>query len=181
MFKKENNGNWKGGICDIRHVDELTHFPDYCHSLTNKIKALTLPLVDDCWVWLGMVDKRDKRAYIKVGTRRWPVARVLMFFRYGKVGDRLACHSCDNPQCVNPEHLWLGTHKDNQRDKWRKGRQNHKVGEDSTKAKLQTEQVRKIRTLHAQGHTVKDIACLYAISVSNVYKILKRKSWAHVK
>lgn len=181
MFEQENNGNWKGGICSIRHVDELTMHPEYVSDLEVKIARLTQKRYRSCWLWLGMLDKRDNRAYIKVGTRRWPVARILMFLKHKSVGKLQACHSCDNPQCVNPKHIWLGTCKDNQRDKWNKGRVQPKIGEQSPVAKLSESDVISIRSKFSTGSDAKTLAAEYSITVSTVYSITSRKRWKHVK
>lgn len=77
---------------------------------------------DDCWEWQGSRDTdgygRDRRGGV---TRR--SSRVAFFLATGiDPGDLLVCHSCDNPPCCNPAHLWLGTHQDNSRDMVEKGR-----------------------------------------------------------
>ena len=181
MFEQERNANWKGGICNIRHVDELVRFPEYCDKLRDKIDRLTLTSDKGCWQWEGIVDKRDRRAVIKVGTRRWTVARVLMFLLHGEIGELQACHSCDNPICVNPDHIWLGTCKDNQVDKWRKGRAVIKLGEDSAVSKLTEAGVREIRSMKMDGVAVTDIASKFKVCVAAVYKVLNGKTWKHVK
>lgn len=164
----------------MRHVDELINFPEYLEKIKYKISVLTLRNDTDCWNWLGMLDKRDNRAYMKVGSRRWPVARILMLVKHGAVGSLQACHECDNPQCVNPDHIWLGTCKDNQKDKWNKGRAVQKLGEDSPKAKLKQKDVEDIRREFGTGTNTVELAHRYNISVSTVYSIVGRKRWKHV-
>jgi hypothetical protein len=95
------------------------------------------------------------------------------------------CHTCDNPACVNPDHLFLGTYKDNTRDMFNKGRQNRVARKTSSKAKKETspfgrakklnsEQVLSIR---ASNNSVKDLANEYGVSVVAIRDILNRKWW----
>lgn len=77
---------------------------------------------NECWEWLGT---KDKKGYGKFNIQ----AKCKFAHRasYAIANDetpdyKLVCHSCDNPSCVNPNHLWLGTHKQNCADKMKKGR-----------------------------------------------------------
>ena len=84
-------------------------------------------------------------------------------------------HTCDNPACVNHEHLVLGTHRTNHDDKKNKGRSN--TGTKHGMHKLTDEQVLEIRALHMlQG----DIASVYGITQSVVSEIRARKAWRHL-
>jgi predicted XRE-type DNA-binding protein len=89
------------------------------------------------------------------------------------------CHKCDNRGCVNPDHLFAGTAKDNAIDMARKLRGNH--GEKATFAKLNAKKVRRIRSLYATGKmTQQAIANKYGITQANVSFIVLKNSWAHV-
>ena len=89
-------------------------------------------------------------------------------------------HSCDNPKCVNPAHLSLGTQQDNMTDKMDKGRHHRLPGENHPNAKLTEQQVIEIRTRYANGGiTHRQIAKEYGISNTNTHGIISRKRWAH--
>lgn len=88
----------------------------------------------------------------------------------------LVCHSCDNRTCVNLEHLFLGTHLDNNRDMLRKGRDGL-VGEKNPRAKLSLETVRQIRWLLVQGFTPAELAESFNISKSNIFHIQSGRNW----
>lgn len=84
-------------------------------------------------------------------------------------------HKCDNPPCVNPDHLFLGTQRDNVEDCVRKGRLNSRKGEANCKAKLTTEQIRYIRSSRERG-----LGRRYGVLANQIYKIRKRIAWRHV-
>jgi len=90
-------------------------------------------------------------------------------------------HRCDNPPCVNPAHLFLGTAYDNNRDRAAKGRSAPLRGEKNGQAKLTEEGVVLIRALFAYGFTQDIIGKLFAIPQGYVSHVITRKVWAHVK
>ncbi len=90
----------------------------------------------------------------------------------------LVCHKCDNPKCVRPEHLFLGTTADNVADKWRKGR--GPCGEKSGTAKLSEADVLSIHSRFKAGETRAEIAAGYGLDVTTIAKIITGRNWAHV-
>ena len=122
----------------------------------------------------------------------WLWAKSATQFGSGRIGRRLAhiiswgithgpippglqvLHRCDVPQCVNPDHLFLGTHKDNVQDMIRKGRKRVVRGENHPSAKLTDSEVSQIRSLRAEGKRLTQVAALYSISFQHVSAICRR-------
>lgn len=104
--------------------------------------------------------------------------RASWIIAYGEVPDNLrVLHSCDNPLCVNIDHLFLGTDLDNTKDKYAKGREGILKGEDHPMAKLSTQQVEEIRELLSKGINKQKIAAQFNITVRMVYYILNKDNW----
>lgn len=134
---------------------------------------------DGCWEWTGS----RRNGYGRIGIRD-PKPRLLSVHRlsyemhFGPIPDGMhVCHHCDNPSCVRPDHLFLGTHSDNMRDKVAKGRDGghrYKAGEKHRMAKLTREQVDEIRAADGPQHK---IAARYGISQGHVSAIRSGVHW----
>lgn len=96
------------------------------------------------------------------------------------MGSLYVCHKCDNRKCVNPEHLFLGTSRDNNLDMHRKGRAVSLIGSDHPQSKLTEKKVKKIRILHKKGYLQKEIAVMFNVTSSAINSIVNRKIWRHV-
>lgn len=133
----------------------------------------------NCWLWLGLKSKKRYGRFFHDGFR-WQAHRFAYAITYGECPSHLfVCHKCDNPSCVNPDHLFLGTHTDNEADKQSKGRV--PKGENAGRAKITTEDVIRIAALYKSGTPITDIAAQYSIARQTVSDILKGKSWKHVE
>ena len=126
----------------------------------------------DCWEWLG---RRDEKGYGRVGFNSRPnvgAHRVSWTLTHGDPGEQFVLHRCDNPPCVNPDHLFLGTQADNNRDRHAKGRTGGFVG-TRNRAKTSPEDIADMRDLRRSGMTQQDIADRFGLSRGNVAKIVK--------
>jgi len=131
-----------------------------------------------CIEWVGY---RNEHGYgrISIGERMVLAHRVAWETTNGPIPEELrVLHKCDNPQCVNPEHLFLGTQADNIADMNIKGRQVSPKGEKSGVAKLTEENIRKIR---ADDRILAKVAKDYGVTLSAISKIKNRISWSHVE
>lgn len=93
---------------------------------------------------------------------------------------KIVMHTCDNPRCINPDHLRLGTTEDNIKDKLNKGRQARLRGELCGMSKLTDQQVIQIREQRASGRMVKDIAESFGITAHHAWRILDGRRWGHL-
>jgi hypothetical protein len=130
-----------------------------------------------CWLWGGFF---DKKGYGRVFYPRLKIASPhrLSYLLYKGEFDRslLVCHSCDNPACVNPDHLFLGTNQDNIDDRNKKGRS--AKGVNCASSKVTPEQVLEMRIIYDSGemNTVQ-IGKKFGINSQQVGKIVNRKAW----
>lgn len=132
---------------------------------------------DACWPWLaGVTSQGYGRIYVQDLGGPALAHRVAWGLANGvDPGDRLICHTCDNPPCCNPKHLYAGTSADNNGDTVARGRARRAYGERSGKAKLSAEQLDEIRMLAATGVPQTQIAAAMGVSSSHVSRILSRK------
>lgn len=162
---------------------------------------------DDCWEWQG---KRTKEGYgqvkVKICERQYElfiVHRLVYVLTYGELPvDQMACHSCDNPPCCNPAHLFSGTGQDNQQDVLTKGRKvvviaaperratglrNGKHtkpeatprGEQSGNAKLTDDAVRAI--LLDTTSTNRELAERFGVTRTRIAQIRRGVGWSHLR
>lgn len=138
-------------------------------------------VIGDCWEWQGSYGK-DGYGVMSVRRKQKRVHRVAFeVFTEGSAEGRLVCHKCDNPKCFNPDHLFLGTSKDNTQDMIRKGRKAKGQGQKHPKSILTASQVMDIRRKrNEQGMSLKAIASEYSISFQHVSDVARRIKWKHM-
>jgi len=131
----------------------------------------------DCWEWQA---HRDKKGYGKYDGGR--ASRFAYEFYNGPITNGLlVCHTCDNPPCCNPEHLFLGTTQENTQDKIDKGRQIR--GSDIGTAILTEDDVREIMNniLLNKYSSVQDILINYPIAKPTFENIIYKNGWSHIR
>jgi len=91
--------------------------------MIQRFKDKFIVANNGCWEWTGCLDKKGYGQFYYKGKHR-RAHRVSWALKYGEIppSELFACHKCDNPKCVNPDHLFLGTQSDNMKDMSRKGR-----------------------------------------------------------
>ena len=137
----------------------------------------------ECWEWTAFtLDDRGGYGQFRVGGASGAMIgahRVAWELVNGEIPDGMCIlHSCDNPPCVNPGHLFLGTKTDNAEDRDQKGRT--QKGDDHAMAKITSDDVIEIREGFARGEKQEHLASRFGVSRSNVSLILARKTWKHV-
>lgn len=178
------HGHYARGMC-LQHYGAWIHLtpaasrrrPSIGERFNSKIRKGD---PSDCWPWTaGTTSNGYGRFDIGHGVRSI-ASRYALVQAIGEPDDpsMLACHTCDNPPCCNPAHLYWGTQLDNSQDAINRGRKAR--GERSATAKLTERAVREIRRLAARGWLLKDIAARYGVSSPAISDVVNGRSWTHV-
>lgn len=158
------------------------HFRPYCDSIESRFWSRVDLAVgeNECWNWTGYLNKSG-RGCISWEGRKIHASRMAYILTHGGIPDNLfVCHKCDNPRCVNPKHLFLGTPRDNVMDMIQKGRMC--LGEQKPEHKLTASDVRQIRIDIASGLKTQDqLAEEYGVAQSTISKAVLRKTWKDVE
>jgi len=147
-----------------------------CRFLAFVEKDLVNP--NGCWIWKGGRDK-DGYGIISIENKSRRAHRVSYEIFKNEVVPYVknVCHTCDNPSCVNPDHLYVGEPYQNTQDMINKGRARF----SGSLKTLNEDIIKRIFLLHSQGFTMSEIGRVFLISRDHVQQILERKIWAHVQ
>lgn len=131
-----------------------------------------------CWEWAGNRSALGYGIVTVQHSTRLRAHRVAWELANGPIPDGVAvCHRCDNPPCINPDHLFLGTHADNMRDMVGKARQPH--GARNARAKLTADQVAELRAARARGEPLASLASRFGLTKSGACHVAKGRAWKH--
>jgi hypothetical protein len=144
----------------------------------------------DCWLWLGGLARGNsgksslQYGFFMTGTykskKQWIAHRFSYYLTYGEIPAGLMVrHMCHNTKCVRPDHLKVGTHKDNMQDMADAKRVNAK-GERNSQSKLTVDDVVKIKAMLKEGHTSTAIATVFNVVSSNIRNIKQGTRWTHI-
>jgi hypothetical protein len=157
----------------------------YCPQVIERIQKYVVKgnTDDDCWKWSGA---KSEKGYAKltIGGRQGfgeRVHRIQYFLCYGDFDESLfVCHKCDNPECVNPKHLFLGTPKENTADMKAKGRESNPPifrGEDHPSSKLSNKEVIEILK---SNDTYASLSRKYLVSDMTIRRVKKGITHKHL-
>jgi hypothetical protein len=143
---------------------------------------------EKCWNWIGSKRRRGYGQFhvsISPNKERNLVSTRVSYLLHYKIDplEKIVLHKCDNPSCVNPNHLSLGTNKDNTKDMMNKNRgtKQFENGEKHSQSKLTEIQVLEIRELYPKSNlTQKEFAKNYNVDASLISIIVNRKRWTHI-
>lgn len=144
--------------------------------MSIRFEEKHIPVTESgCWIWIGA---KTGNGYGVIWVKGEYVAshRVSYEMFNGSIPARhLVCHTCDTPLCVNPDHLFIGSHADNMADRNRKLRQAH--GERNFGSKLKNNDVLAIRNSSKDN---KVLAAKYGVHFSTIYEIKTNKTWRNI-
>lgn len=133
-----------------------------------------------CWEWTGGRNSSGYGGFQCQGFN-FKAHRISFYIEHGRDPLRFSLHRCDNPPCVNPDHLFDGSAKDNAMDRVRKGRQGDTRGERHGCHKLTEEDVLRIKQLYVPNiFGVRRIASLFGVTKRAVWAIINSRAWIHV-
>jgi len=131
-----------------------------------------------CWEWTASLLSYGYGQF-RVNKKIYKAHRISWVIHNGDIPDKLCVlHRCDNPPCVNPDHLFLGTNAENSKDMVIKGRSSH--GGSHPNAALTRAKVIEIRMWLDLKYQLKSISKAYGTSMANISRIRLRKAWRHI-
>jgi len=149
-----------------------------------KVGKVKVGDVNECWEWMA---SKDRKGYgeLNVEGKTTKAHRISFSLILEDPKDKQVCHTCDNPSCVNPNHLFLGTNEDNHKDKVAKGRQARGPGhglsaEKHPNSKLSNQQVKEIRQKLLNGISGVSLAKEYSVTKTTITYIKKNKTYRNV-
>lgn len=154
-------------------------------TIGRKLKKYNLPdrmiakltVEGNCVVWTGY---RLKQGYGRLSYegKLWLAHRLAFFFAKGYIDpSKCILHKCDNPSCVNPNHLKQGTKQENTLDSVRKGRHVNNSGMANGRAILTPSKVKTIRKLEAKGIPRKQLAQRFNVSIATIQRVAAKTNW----
>lgn len=179
---------WSKGMClkhykrQWRHgsVDTTLCAPNDCPVAERLSRVGWTETKSGCWEWRG---RRLKGGYGQLDFEGKGVQahRIAYETWVGEIPkDLIVRHKCDNPPCINPDHLETGTYQDNADDMVQRGRHNPVRGTKNANAKLTDRDVLEIRKLRAAGALSRELSEKFGVSEANISSIARRSSWKHI-
>jgi hypothetical protein len=162
--------------CTARYANQKKQLK-YSSTISKRFWARTIPS-NECIRWLGAITSAGYGC-VRINKQTYQAHRVAYELEKGEIPSNMyVIHTCDNRWCVNPEHLFIGTHQDNMTDKIRKGRQPQHHGENNPRARLTQKDIKEIRELYHSGNwKQKDIGLLFGIHQTHVSRIITWGVW----
>jgi hypothetical protein len=134
---------------------------------------------DSCWLWTGGKCKVGYGQYWRPADKQVLAHRHSYEIYKGKIPNGLVVrHTCDNPSCVNPNHLIVGTYKENSKDMVDRNRS--VKGSKNKASKLTEDDVREIRILIDFGFLHRELAKMYGVCCETIARVRRRELWKHI-
>lgn len=151
------------------------------HTVESLLERAVPEPNTGCWLWLGGIAGGTGYPTVRNGNGNAGAHRLMASLVYGPIPPGMdACHRCDVRACVNPQHLFLGTRRENLADMRRKGRANDPKGVRHPKAKLTEESVHEIRAALARGVSSVVLGVQYGVAKNSILSIKSGRNWKHL-
>lgn len=136
---------------------------------------------DDCWEW-KLTRNDNGYGHVMYHNKMQKAHRLAWLLHHGSLDPNLdVLHTCDNPPCCNPRHLFLGTHTDNVADMIAKGRRFELRGQASGRSPFTEDRIRELRAMYVTGlYSYADLAKMEGVDRSCIRRIIRRETWTHV-
>lgn len=132
---------------------------------------------DGCWEWSSYIS-RFGYGIFRFGGYMQAAHRVsYQLFICSVLPGLCVCHSCDNRKCVRPSHLWIGTRGQNNSDRKIKGRNRNQWGEKNSRAVLNMDKVRLIRSDRLLGMSIPKLSLKYSVGTSTIHRVVTNSNW----
>ena len=160
-------------------IDNPSKYKTRQPILERFLKFVVVEEGTGCWLWTGATKGHMGYGNFNFDGTSIAAHRASWLMFRGDIPNGLfVCHHCDVPTCVNPDHLWLGSAKDNNRDRDAKGRQKTQKGERNWRSKLTSKAVLEIKDLLKDGSwKLSEIAKKYGVSLSAISSIKHGRNW----
>lgn len=170
----------RGRFCSIRCGRLAQVMPSRSERFWKKVKK-----GPDCWEWTGTKNTTLGHGVMREGPRgaskQLFAHRVSWELHNGPIPDGMwVLHRCDNPPCVRPDHLYVGTPADNVRDREARGRSRVLRGSRNARATTDEQTILTLRARVADGETIAAAAQALGLSYPTAYLAVKRRSWRHI-
>lgn len=190
-LRVDSRGDWICRQCERERKRAINASPvgpvgPHAKRFWSKVDRIS---DEACWPWRGSTVPPWGYGKLTIRGHGQRAHRVSYELAYGPIPKGLfVCHKCDNPGCVNPKHLFLGTHSDNMRDCVRKGRHSTQVnpllrsGPNNGMSKLSEEAVRVIRETNVPGYfgNSAKLAKKYGVTSDYVRAVARGDRWKHI-
>lgn len=146
----------------------------------KKFESYFTPIDSNkCWLWNGSLIKGYGEFYSQ--SQKISAHRFMYILKKGIIPKNLEiCHTCDNPRCINPNHLEAKSHYENIQDCIRRGREPNRKGSKCPNSKLTEREVLNIRKEFISKTNVQDLALKYHVRPNTIHQIISRRNWKHI-